>query len=308
MTVESPPVTLRIDVSAAVGEPAEVLVTYFAPAGSGPARAVLACLPGASYNHRYYHLLVPGHPGYSFAEDAAARGFGVAAFDLLGTGASSRPERDVDLVDQAATTAEAVSQLPELIGHDGPILGIAHSMGGYVAMLQQAAHRSYAGLGLLGTSNQPVRTREMTPEFIAAAATAEGRAELIEQLQASMPERFVLMDRSSTRSWFHLDDVPPAVLDADTDETLTVFPRRCGAQASVPGNSIHAAAAIEVPVLLAYGALDLSPAPHKEPEFFPSSRDVTLYVLSGSAHCHNMARTRQRLWDRLARWYDTVVD
>ena len=34
---------------------------------------------------------------------------------------------------------------------------------------------------------------------------------------------------------------------------------------------------------------------------------LTLYVLAGSAHCHNMAGTRQRLWDRLLGWCGSAI-
>ena len=36
--------------------------------------------------------------------------------------------------------------------------------------------------------------------------------------------------------------------------------------------------------------------------FYPRSRDVTLYVLRDSAHCHNSASTRTELWDRIGQW------
>ena len=107
--------------------------------------------------------------------------------------------------------------------------------------------------------------------------------------------------------WFHLDDVPPAVVEADTASTLTVVPRRCAATSMVPGVAIEAAAKIEVPVLLAYGDVDVSPQPRAEPGFFPASRDITLFLLRDSGHCHNMAGTRHVLWDRLARWVAEVT-
>ena len=297
-----------MDVSDAVGEPAQVTATYFPP--SDPAadgRPLLVCLPGGTYTRGYFDLHVTGHPDYSYARDAAARGFPVVTFDVLGTGESSRPDRDLELTDQAAAAARAVEQLPALVGHAGPFVGVGHSMGGYVAMFQQARHQSYAAVAILGTTSQHVAPLGLPDELIAAAATPEGRAALVEQTAAAIPDRYVEGPRTPMLSWFHLDDVPAAVVETDTSTTLTVVPRRCAAASSIPGIAVGAATEIAVPVFLAYGDVDVSPAPHAEPAFFSASHDVTLYVLEGSGHCHNMASTRRLLWDRLASWAETVA-
>ena len=108
-------------------------------------------------------------------------------------------------------------------------------------------------------------------------------------------------------AWFHLDDVPRAVVEADTASTLTVVPRRCAAASMVPGVATGAAATIDVPVFLAYGDVDVSPEPRAEPGFFPTCHDITLFLLHDSGHCHNMAGTRHELWQRLTRWVAEVI-
>jgi pimeloyl-ACP methyl ester carboxylesterase len=300
------PQPLEFDVPTADGE--SVRLAYFPPVGGGQAPAVLVCLPGGTYDRGYFDLRVPGFDGYSFAADAAARGYAVVALDQLGTGAGSRPDREIGLADQAAAAAAAVTAIPALTGQTAPALGIAHSLGGYVAMYQQAAHRSYAGLAILGTTNQYVAQRPPSPEETAIAETPTGRAELAAQGEAAFPQRYAaLTTRAPMRPWFHLPDVPDAVIAADDATTLTVVPRRSGAQASVPGIGREAAATIDVPLFLGYGDIDVSPDPRREPGYFPNSPDITLYTLSGSAHCHNMAATRQVLWNRLAHWYTGVL-
>ncbi|UGQ11999.1 alpha/beta fold hydrolase [Yinghuangia sp. ASG 101] len=301
------PLAVEFDVGEAIGEPATIAGSYFPHTGPGAAKAVLVCLPGGTYDRGYFDLEVPGHPGYSFARHAAAGGYGVLALDHLGTGAGSRPNRAIDLTDLAAAAASAVAAVPGKLGQDGPFVAVSHSLGGYVALLQQAAHRSYGGLAILGTTNQYVAQRPPSPETAALAETAEGRAALVDRIVAALPDRSGLPDRSRMRSWFHRDDVPEAVVAADDATTLTVVPRRAGAQASVPGTARDAAAAVDVPVFLCYGDVDVSPDPHREPAFFPNSRDVTLYLLRDAAHCHNMAGTRHLLWHRLLHWCDTLT-
>lgn len=301
------PKPITFDVSDAVGEPAQLAGSYFAAGGPAGDRPLLVCLPGGTYTRGYWDLQLPGHPGYSFARTAAGEGFPVVTLDSLGTGGSTRPEREIALTDQAAAAASAVAQIPEKLGLTTPAVAVGHSMGGYLAMLQQAASGSYAGLAILGTTNQAIGPLNLPAEVIQAATTAEGRAALVDQMTAGIPDPYVAGDRAPLRSWFHLDDVPDELIAADEAATLTVVPRRCAAATTVPGITADAADAIEVPVFLAYGDVDVSPDPHAEPAFFARSNDVTLYVLARSGHCHNLAGTRRKLWDRLLWWCETAV-
>jgi hypothetical protein len=57
-----------------------------------------------------------------------------------------------------------------------------------------------------------------------------------------------------------------------------------------------------VPVLLAYGATDLSPDPAAEPATYPAAPEVELLRLESSAHCHNVSADRELLWTRLLDW------
>jgi pimeloyl-ACP methyl ester carboxylesterase len=181
-------------------------------------------------------------------------------------------------------------------------------MGGYVAMLQQASDRPYAGLAILGTTNLWVNPLRLPPEFIDSAATAEGRSLLTEQIVAGMNDLYIEADRTPMAHWFNLDDVPPAVVAFDTKTTSTVVPRLCAAAGGVPGITKEEAGRIDVPVLLAYGEVDVSPAPRQEVAVFSSSPDVTVTVLARSGHCHNLASTRAVLWRRIASWCASVID
>jgi pimeloyl-ACP methyl ester carboxylesterase len=287
-----------------IGDGLELAGTYFPPSSADEARAVLVCLPGGTYTRGYFDLDVPG---YSYARDAAARGFPVVSFDQLGTGASSRPDREIDLADQGTAVDAALERLPEILGRGGPFLAVGHSMGGYVAMVQQAAHRSYAGLAILGTTNAAVRPLNLPDDMVAAARSPEGRASLIDQIAGAMPDRYIQGDRADLSPWFHLTDVPADVVERDLATTLTVVPRRAAAGSSVPYVTADAAAEVDVPVFLAYGDVDVSIDPRTEPAAFSRSRDLTLYVLPASGHCHNMASSRALLWDRLALWCESVV-
>jgi pimeloyl-ACP methyl ester carboxylesterase len=72
----------------------------------------------------------------------------------------------------------------------------------------------------------------------------------------------------------------------------------------VPGSARDASARIDVPVFIGVGERDIAVGHHAIPAEFPASRDVTLSVLPGAGHNHNVEPGRERLWSRIARWAD----
>ncbi len=297
---------LRFDVSDVVGEQASFAATYYPARADVVAGVVLVCLPGGTYSREYWDLHVPGHRGYSFAEFATGHGYSVVTIDPLGTGESSQPARDFDFADLAATLASAVRQLSAATGEEGRPVAAAHSLGGYLAITQQALHSSYTGLAVLGCTNRHVAPLNLDPAFIARSATPQGRAELARQILAALPEPYFEGPREHLQSWFHLADVPADIVAADSVTAKSVVPPIFGT-AMIPGVVAERAARIDVPVLICYGVVDVSPEPRAEAGLYCRSPDITTIVLPDSAHCHNMASSRHRLWRRLLTWARTVV-
>src|ERR1700757_3433366 len=161
MTISGP--SLSFDVSDVIGEQASLAATYYPARGGAAGGAVLVCLPGGTYSREYWDLNIPGHRGYSFAGFATENGYAVVTIDPLGTGESSKPVRDFDFADIAAALAAAVSALPDRIGDHGPPVAVAHSLGGYLAITQQALFASYSGLAVLGCTNQHVAQLNLDP-------------------------------------------------------------------------------------------------------------------------------------------------
>ena len=286
--------SLSFDVSDVIGEEASLAATYY-PARSGAAGgAVLVCLPGGTYSREYWDLNIPGHRGYSFAGFANENGYAVVTIDPLGTGESSKPVRDFDFTDIAAALASAVSALPASTGDQAPPVAVAHSLGGYLAITQQSLFSSYAALATLGCTNQHVAPLNLDTAFIARSATAQGRDELAKQILSSLPEPYFEGQREYLQSWFHLADVPADVVAADCVTAKSVVPRVFGT-AMIPGIVAEHAARVDVPVLIGYGVVDVSPDPRAEGRLYRSSPDITTVVPADSAHCHNMASSRHRL-------------
>lgn len=274
-------------------------------AAEGP-RAVLVCWPGGSYSRTYWDFQVAGRDGYSFAEHMVHRGFSVVTVDPLGVGDSSRPA-DVDLVTLETMTdaaTETVRQLRELLAPDGvPVIGIGHSLGGCLTLVEQARHGSYDAVANLGFTHgaKPI----LAPDSAEDGPEPEAVAVAVEHAKAFFGGRwddgYALAPREPNHAWLHDPDVPADVI-AEDDRRASAWPRQSYVGALLAGHSASYAKNVSSPVFVAFGEHDVPEHPHDDIGYYEASGDVTLMVLPASAHCHNFAGTRARLWDRLADW------
>ena len=164
--------------------------------------------------------------------------------DRLGTGESCKPVRDFDFGDIAATLASAVRALPAATGERLPPVAVAIRWVGTWRSLNKH-YSGYAGLAVLGCTNQHVAPLNLDPAFIARAATPEGRAALAQEILSALPQPYFEGPREHMSSWFHLADVPADVVEADSVTTKSVVPRVFGT-AMIPGVVAEHAARVDV--------------------------------------------------------------
>jgi alpha-beta hydrolase superfamily lysophospholipase len=131
-----------------------IATTQYLPVGVAPV-AVAWGLAGGGCTRSFWDVEVAGAPrdAYSVARHLARRGLAVVTADHLGAGDSSRPD------DEALTTAasladhmsEAVAQArkePDLA--DLPVIGMGHSFGAGMTLVQQDRTGDFDALVLLG--------------------------------------------------------------------------------------------------------------------------------------------------------------
>jgi alpha-beta hydrolase superfamily lysophospholipase len=296
----------------------KLAVRVVAPDEPAPGAPVLFCVPGMSYGKEYWDLPLEG---YSFARAAAAAGHIVVAVDNVGTGASCRPEDGaaVTLATMAGANAALADEVTkriacgELLAKLGPLevgppVALGHSLGGCLVLLQQAAYGDFAAIAVLGFSNQPLEGIYEDHEREADLTDAERFAWATEHLPPKLwgrpweeLEPYFELPRENFGELFYAPGTPADVVAADT-ELATCVPRAAAIETTIPRVSAAAAAAIDVPVLLAYGATDLSPDSDAEPATYPAAPEVELVRLERSAHCHNVSADRELLWGRLLDW------
>jgi pimeloyl-ACP methyl ester carboxylesterase len=300
---------ITADLSADVTEGRQILISawlFFPDDISllGERPVTMSLTAGGSYDKRYHHLEIPGHPGYSAAEHLAGLGNIVILTDHLGVGGSTR------VPDQKKTTRYVVAQAnhaalqqfyarlasgdlhPDLPAYGDFIrIGGGHSMGAMMTTIQQGTHKTWDAIMFLGYTVQGVHGFANGKHFRMADLLPQG---------GERPD-YTEIDRSTQRDNFHFGDVPEAVMQAD-DAIAVPTPSQIG-MVSIERDIITAdAAKIAVPVLFGNGERDVSPDPRAEAGYFPLCSDFTLYLLPGSAHCHTFANTRHQFWDRMHAW------
>jgi pimeloyl-ACP methyl ester carboxylesterase len=283
---------------------------YFPPQQSEPPLrpTVLFAFPGGTYTRAYYDMHVPGRTGYSFAEHLAAAGYIVVACDHIGLGDSTPFEpfenltKDIVINCMQAVVEVVVSRLEagSLASLHGPLtqpflIGVGHSMGAYLLTIQQGRWQTFDALAILGYS--PLRRFE--PEAVSR------HSDLMQRMDDHTRPRPHI-----DPSFYYDASIPADVIEAD--EALSVrlysWALQPDGNATVVDPEIPLAIeAIEVPVFVGLGATDMSPDSHSEPAAYLNSTDITLFVLPDSAHCFNLAESRQTFFDRLAGWGRAIV-
>jgi pimeloyl-ACP methyl ester carboxylesterase len=309
---------VEIDVSHAVPLPGQhvvrgVVVAPSDPIPEGSRPLVWCCLPGGYCTSGYFDLHVDGDDAsYSMAAHLADAGCIVLALDHLGTGASSAVDDDFVVTPEVLATASHAAfaallerlQEGSLLPGLGPVgtplpIGVGHSMGAMITIIEQARYASYAAVVNLGGGGAGLPEHLNDPRWVTWDVT-QVRASLVEMARQQFSGTATERDRGRP-GIFHADDVPTSVLSAFRSQLATLLPS-CALASILPSFSDPERGEITVPLFLGFGEYDLSQVPHESVTRFRSSSDITLFVLNGSGHCHNQAGNRRQLWDRMIGW------
>ncbi len=319
-----PTTPVEVDVSAAVPFPGRAVVRGWVrapdrPPPPGSPVIVVCCLAGGTCSTRYFDLEVEGLADYSMAGHLAGHGFVTITLDHLGIGESSRVD-DVflltppvvsaanDLAHREVLAALADGTLP-LEGWSGPVtpivIGLGHSMGGMLATVQQARHGTFDAVVVLGHGGDGL-PEVLTPDEAAVTGDLD---EIVGSIEALARQRFSRPSgerRGLVPGSFLAADVPDAVRTAFVNQQTSLL-FSCGLTSMIPGATDFEKGSITAPLFLGFGEYDLTTDFTGSVAHYRSARDITLFVVPGSAHCHNQAGNRVLLWDRIASWANALT-
>jgi len=311
------PIRFAIDVTTVAPRGVHtVVVDVFLPARARISAdgQVLCCLPGGGMSRRYFDLEVdPALGNYSMARHLAQQGFVVVTLDHPGVGDSDRPDDGYALTPQCVADVDAFA-FDHILGQlragalleDLPAMprlvsvGVGHSAGASITAYQQARHRSHRAVALLGYGGAGLATHlnDREKEFAGRPDAVVG------EIASLVRERFgepLPMQRRGSSDFLVGAPMPEPVheaLLACRSPLLALV----GLSSMIPGASAPVLAQIDVPVFVAHGSRDIAGSLHAVPAIFPASNDITLFLLDDAGHNHNVAPTREQLWDRLGHW------
>lgn len=293
--------------------PLEVAAEVFWPESGklcAPA-CVMFCLPGGGVSKGYFDLGEPGE-GMSFAAAMTARGYVVVAIDHIGVGESSRPRDGFALTSEVvarcnAAAMERVSRdlragmldrrlppLPDFIS-----LGVGHSMGAMLLILQQTARRDFSALMLFGFGASGLPAVLTDEERVTLDRPDRGLSELPRLAQKRFQgEAYPPIARSEGASRASL------ALRAVQDRVLAV----AAMHSMMPGNIKEEIALIDVPVFLAVGDKDMLGPPLLLPASYEACSDLSLIIVKKCGHHPFVAKSTARLLARAADWAGSVAN
>jgi pimeloyl-ACP methyl ester carboxylesterase len=280
----------------------------------------LVCLPGGGTNRRFFDLRPAesqDDASFSFARQMTARGFIVASVDHLGIGESSRPKDGYalsgDVLSQAADHvhgtigARVQAHYGSTFAHPCTI-GVGHSMGAMVTVLQQAQHHTHQAIALLGFSTLGLPKYVPQPLHALASDPVALRTQLPILARQMFKEPYPRLEQSAeSRAMFAGDRADArgiAALKVAGKEPLLPVP---GFHSMLPGNVAREAASIDVPVYLALGDRDIVGPPSETPGAFQRSSGVVLHVMPETGHSHFLFASRFALFDGIAVWARSVT-
>jgi pimeloyl-ACP methyl ester carboxylesterase len=296
---------LRVDVTGvAPAGVRELAVDVYEPDTVGDQPVVCCCVPGGGMSRGYFDLQPPPALGnYSMARHLTARGFVVVTLDPPAVGESDEPDDGYALTPDVVADVDAHA-FDQVLARwpDATRIGVGHSAGALLTVVQQARHRTYDGLGLLGFGNGGHERFALSTEELGVGDDPDARRAAIVDLTR---ERFgrPLPRGSTATSEFLLGgmEVPAEALET-LGSVRSALLAIVGLTSMIPGSVDAEMAAVDVPVFLGVGDHDIVGDPHTVAACFPSCRDFTMFVLPGTGHNHNVAPEREVLWERLAVW------
>ncbi len=313
--------TITCDVSAVgVAGVSQLAADVFVPeAGFTPPNTVMVCVPGGGISRRYFDLSVPTHPdSYSMARHLATRGTVVVTVDPPAVGDSDTPDDPYELTPAvtasilASAAASILARLRQgtLSSGLGPIsyrraVGVGHSAGGLLTVVQQHRHRSYQAIAVLGFGGAGLPEFLTPDELSYAGKPARLRQNLAELTRTRFATALPVL--GNVDSDLLVSSAPPAEVRAALAEAGAPLLGLIGMSSIIPGSVSDSTSAIDVPVFIGVGEHDIAAAPQAIAAEFTSSPDLTLFRLEGSGHNHNVSDHRHRLWDRLVAWADSLT-
>ena len=295
--------SLSVELGAGVPAPFAMRGELYQP-DNGAADTLLICLPGGGASREYFNLGQHDGVDFSFVSRMTRCGFAALAIDHPGTGENALPT-DYPFFNPRQAADMIATAIP-LLCREGSIapkrmIGVGHSMGGMVTVLLQARHRLFDRVALFGSSARGLDWGLSKDEKV----YVDDGAALDRDLQMLVKKRFGAhfppsMSGPSGKS-IMFGGSSPELTQRLRDVATPLFAAG-GTTSMVRGSFAAEAAAIDVPILFAFGDHDIGAPPEEVPQDFPNAASIQTMLLEETGHNHFAFPSIAKLCRRLAEW------
>ena len=285
---------------------------------SAPPTAALFCVPGGGMTYKFFDLQTETNKSFSFAEAMVNQGFVVVLINSLGVGESSRPNDGYDLTPDvlAVANARAAATILERIRSGGLAfgfpaapnicaIGVGHSMGGKLTIVQQGQYPLYAGVILFGFGpngvpdalNDEARSLAFKPDRI--------RAELQRLTRSVFASAYQNIEPGRSNGRFRSDLADPEGMQA-LRKVLAPVLAVAGMFSMIPGSTMQESSEIEVPILIVTGDLDFANPLTGVEALFPKAPEIKIYAPAQTGHNLFVFPSRFEVFSRVGDWIAEV--
>jgi pimeloyl-ACP methyl ester carboxylesterase len=187
-----------------------------------------------------------------------------------------------------------------------PVIGVGHSMGGMLIILQQGRFADFAGVALLGSNAGGLdwALTEAERAYTGDEAAIERDLEALTRARFGDPFAAMRLTTAGAGTIF-AGESPEATARLRTARDRLF--NAGGMMSMIPGSFATEAGAITVPMFFASGDNDIGLPPRLALRDFPNAPEATLLVLPGTGHNHFGFSTMAQLCARLGHWATTLA-
>ncbi|MCH9692233.1 MAG: alpha/beta fold hydrolase [Gammaproteobacteria bacterium] len=313
-------ITQQIAVHNAIplGQAQSIMVDIFLPPVEKlqPTVKVFCCLPGGGLSRGYYHLQTEDNLSHSFAHAMTAAGHIVITQDHLGTdNTSAEFGFELGLTDFVAANQAAMQHvlnqltsgtlLPELpaLPHLSSI-GVGHSMGAMLMIIQQAEYQTHHALVVLGFCNGGLPKMLNEAERLYANNSQAAKTHAQKLAEARFGKAFLMLPEAQQPATNSASVATDIIAVMQTMKTkLATVPGLLG---MIPGSVATDTALIQVPVYIAVGDRDIAQPAEAIPAAFTGSVSTKLEVLADTGHNHFIYLSRHLLFSGIKNWLNSL--
>jgi len=265
-------------------------------ADPGSKKPLLFCLPGGGAGRGFFDLA----PNFSFTSLMNGLGFDVLIMDHPGTATNPLPDYHGFLTPRQS--ADYITWALKTWVHDRDVIGLGHSMGGFIVTLMQARHNCFTALALLGSSagglDWGLTEEELLYKNDPDAVARDQEKLTLAKFKTAFPKG---VGGGPSGKSITFGGETPLLTQALRENTCELFAAG-GMMSMIAGSFSEEVKAIDIPMFFAFGDHDIGIPPRDVPKDYVNAPSTKLIILENTGHNHMAFSSIYHLATQLGDW------